>query len=137
MIVRNARHRVILLVHSSVFFRQDVHFAYATISTCGEHRSTIRLFASKHARHESGHAIRMVLEVINVCTETIFTLVLNDTISLDDGSRADVPKSNCAIATARVADCFIIADPDRLDHARVTAALQNALDVLRPHIDHM
>ena len=79
----------------------------------------------------------MVLEVINVCTETIFTLVFHDTICLDDGSRSYVPKSDCAIAAARVADCFIIADPDRLDHACVTAALQNALDVLRPHIDHM
>ena len=137
MIVRNAGYRVILLVYPSVFFRQDVYFAYATISTCGERCSTIRLFATKHARHESGHAIRMVLEVINVCTETIFTLILHDAISLDDGSSADVPESHRAIAAARVADCFIIADPDRLDHACVTATLQNALDVLRPHINHM
>ena len=79
----------------------------------------------------------MVLEVINVCAETIFTLVLNDAIGLDDGSCADVPESHRTIAATRVADCFIIADPDRLDHARMAAALQNALDVLRPHIDHM
>ena len=137
MIVRNAGHWVFLLVHFSVFFRQNVHLADTTISTCGEHLTTIGLFSTKHARHESGHAISVILEVINVCTETIFTLVLYDTIGLDDGSRADVPESHCAIATTRVADCFIITDPDRLNHACMSAALQNALDVLRPHIDHM
>ena len=80
----NAGHRVILLVHSSVFLRQNVHLADATISTCREHGLTSRLFASKLARHQSGHAIRVEHKVIDEFIETIFALILHDTIGLDD-----------------------------------------------------
>ena len=84
IVMSNAGHRVILLVHSSVFLRQNVHLADATISTCREHGLTSRLFASKLARHQSGHAIRVEHKVIDEFIETIFALILHDTIGLDD-----------------------------------------------------
>ena len=78
----------------------------------------------------------MVIEIIAKILGVLAAILLL-TVSLNDRARSDIPQSDCAIASASVENGFILTDPNRFDHARVTATFEEIFLVRTPAVDHV
>ena len=80
----------------------------------------------------------MVLKIfINQIINISLQLILLLTVDMDDTACAYIPQSHCPVTTSRIQYRLVFTDPDRFNHARMTARFKEVLNVWRSDIDHV